>query len=219
MRIILLGPPGAGKGTQAKFISEKFGIPHISTGDIFMRNISEGTELGRKAKNYIDQGLLVPDEVTIDLVMNRLEQEDVEEGYLLDGFPRTVYQGDVLCRMISESGQMLDAALLIDVPSSYIKERMPGRRICRFCGASYHLQFNPPNEEGLCDHCGHELAERRDDHAEAVEERLKVYEEQTMPLIDFFEKKKLLLRIDGTKEIEAVTREIFEKLSTLENHE
>ncbi|NCC79924.1 MAG: nucleoside monophosphate kinase, partial [Clostridia bacterium] len=120
MRIILLGPPGAGKGTQAKFICEKFGIPHISTGDIFMRNITEGTELGKKAKSFIDQGLLVPDEVTIDLVMNRLQQEDVKEGYLLDGFPRTVHQGDVLCRMISESGQMLDAALLIDVPSSYI---------------------------------------------------------------------------------------------------
>ena len=219
MRIILLGPPGAGKGTQAKFISEKFGIPHISTGDIFMRNITEGTELGKKAKSFIDQGLLVPDEVTIDLVMNRLEQEDVEEGYLLDGFPRTVHQGEVLCRMIREGGHVLDAALLIDVPSSFIRERMPGRRICRFCGASYHLQFNPPEEVGLCDHCGHELTERRDDHGEAVEERLKVYEEQTRPLIDFFEKKELLLRIDGTKEIEAVTSEIFEKLSSLENHE
>jgi len=219
MRIILLGPPGAGKGTQAKFISEKFAIPHISTGDIFMRNITEGTELGRKAKNYIDLGLLVPDEVTIDLVMNRLEEEDAAEGYLLDGFPRTVHQGNVLCRIIDEKGQELDAALLIDVPSSYIRERMPGRRICSSCGASYHLQFNPPLKEGLCDHCGQELVQRRDDHVEAVDARLKVYEELTLPLMDFFEKKKLLVKIDGRREIEDVTREIVEKLSAMEKHE
>jgi len=219
MRIILLGPPGAGKGTQAKFISEKFGIPHISSGDIFMRNITEGTELGKKAKYYIDQGLLVPDEVTIDLVMNRLEQDDVKEGYLLDGFPRTVHQGQVLCKMLEERGQVLDVALLIDVPSSYIKERMPGRRICKFCGASYHLQFNPPENEGICNNCGHDLVQRRDDHVEAVEERLKVYEEQTKPLIDFFKEKKLLLRIDGKREIEEVSREIIEKLDVIDNNE
>ncbi len=215
MRIILLGPPGAGKGTQAKMISKRFDIPHISSGDIFMRNITEGTELGKKAKFFIDQGLLVPDEVTIDLVMSRLEEDDVKTGYLLDGFPRTVHQGEVLCEMLKVREQILDVVLLIDVDASYIKKRMPGRRICKFCGASYHLQFNPSEIEGTCNQCGHDLVQRRDDHDDAVEERLKVYEKETIPLIEFFAEKKLLIRINGEKEIEEVSREIMGKLSAI----
>lgn len=213
MRVILLGPPGAGKGTQAKHISMKFHIPHISTGDIFMKNITGETELGIKAKEYLDKGYLVPDEITIDLVRNRIREDDAQAGYLLDGFPRNLNQGEVICRIIEDMGDSLDAALLIDVPLEDIKERMAGRRICTSCGATYHIRFNPPVHEGLCSRCGHILAQRRDDHEEAVDERLKVYEEYTKPLISFFQKKNLLVRVDGTRGIEEVTEEILRVLT------
>jgi len=216
MRVILLGPPGAGKGTQARHISRRFGIPHISTGDIFMKNITGETELGKKAKEYLDKGYLVPDEVTIDLVRNRIREEDAKTGYLLDGFPRNLNQGEVLCQIIEDMGEALDAALLIDVPFEDIKERMEGRRICTSCGASYHIKFNPPKEEGICNKCGHKLAQRRDDHDEAVEERLKVYEEYTKPLISFFRKKNLLVSVDGTKGIEEVTKDILDVLTEID---
>lgn len=213
MRVILLGPPGAGKGTQAKHISREFGIPHISTGDIFMKNITGETELGIKAKEYLDKGHLVPDEITIDLVRNRIREDDAKDGYLLDGFPRNLNQGEVLCQIIEDMGDALDAALLIDVPFEDIKERMAGRRICTSCGASYHVTFNPPHAEGYCNKCGHILAQRRDDHEEAVVERLKVYEEFTKPLISFFKEKELLITVDGTKGIEEVTEEISRVLN------
>lgn len=215
MRIILLGPPGAGKGTQAQFITEVFNIPHISTGDIFMKNITQGTELGKKAKEYMDRGHLVPDEVTIDLVRNRLKEEDTLNGYLLDGFPRTVHQAEVLLRITEEMGKSLDAALLINVPASYIKERMPGRRICPSCGTTYHVEFNPPKRSGICDLCQGELIQRRDDLPEAVEERLKVYEEHTLPLIGYFKERELLVSVDGTREISEVSRDIAETLKHL----
>jgi len=216
MRVILLGPPGAGKGTQARHISRRFGIPHISTGDIFMKNITGETELGKKAKEYLDKGSLVPDEITIDLVRNRIREEDAKNGYLLDGFPRNLNQGEVLCKISEDMGEGLDAALLIDVPFEDIKERMEGRRICTSCGASYHIKFNPPEEEGVCNKCGHKLAQRRDDHDEAVEERLKVYEEYTKPLIGFFRKKNLLVSVDGTKGIDEVTKTILDVLTEMD---
>lgn len=216
MRVILLGPPGAGKGTQARHISRRFGIPHISTGDIFMKNITGETELGKKAKEYLDKGYLVPDEITIDLVRNRIREEDAKTGYLLDGFPRNLNQGEVLCQIIEDMGEALDAALLIDVPFEDIKERMAGRRICTSCGASYHVKFNPPEVEGICNKCGHLLAQRRDDHEEAVDERLKVYEEFTKPLISFFMKKNLLVSVDGTKGIEEVTEDILDVLTEID---
>ena len=208
MRIILLGLPGAGKGTQAQKISKIFKIPHISTGDIFMKNISQGTELGRKAKEFTDSGQLVPDELTIRLVEDRLMDADTQEGYILDGFPRTVNQADALCRLLEEKGEALDVALLIDVPASFIKKRMMGRRVCPFCGATYHVEFNPPKADTLCDRCKTGLIQRKDDLPEAVEERLRVYATQTMPLVDFFLKKGILLRVDGTLEIDEVSLSI-----------
>ena len=212
MRIVLLGPPGAGKGTQAQYISTLFKIPHISTGDIFMRNVSKGTELGLKAKEYMNKGQLVPDELTISLVESRLKEVDVKHGYLLDGFPRTVNQAEVLCSFLEESGESLDVALLIDVPTSFIKERMPGRRICPNCSATYHVEFNPPKVDNICDLCQTGLIQRKDDLPEAVEERLKVYSEHTVPLIEFFEKKGIVKKVDGTLEIEEVSRSIAKVL-------
>lgn len=216
MRLILLGPPGAGKGTQAKFISARYHLPHISTGDLFMRNMTNKTPLGLKAKEYIDQGLLVPDHLTIDLVKDRLEEEDAVLGYLLDGFPRTVNQAKVLCDLLDEMGESLDGALLINVPSSVLRKRMPGRRICPSCGATYHVDFNPSEVEGICDRCHHELIQRRDDREEAVEERLRVYEEYTLPLLSFFKERNILHIIDGTQPIEEVSIEIQKVLKTLE---
>ncbi len=215
MRLILLGPPGAGKGTQAKFISERYHLPHISTGDLFMRNLTNKTPLGLKAKEYMDQGLLVPDELTIDLVKDRLEEDDAKEGYLLDGFPRTVHQAEVLCQLLDEMGESLDGALLIDVPSAILRKRMPGRRICPSCGATYHIEFNPPMLEGTCDYCHHDLIQRRDDREEAVEERLRVYEEHTLPLLSFFKERKLLMVVDGTGQIEEVSDSIQEALKDI----
>ena len=207
MKIILLGPPGAGKGTQAKSISNRYSIPHISTGDIFRKNISENTPLGIEAKKYIDQGQLVPDEVTINMVKDRLQQDDCIGGYLVDGFPRTVSQAEALQKFIDERGESLDTALLIYVPMDFILERMTGRRVCPSCGASYHVKFNPA-VDGKCELCGSDVVQRKDDTAETVKERLDVYERQTQPLIDYYENKNLLSQVDGTKAI----NEVFESI-------
>ncbi|MGY0373506.1 adenylate kinase [Clostridium sp. JNZ J1-5] len=204
MRIILLGPPGAGKGTQAKLISEKFDIPHISTGDIFRKNISEKTPLGVKAKEYMDKGLLVPDELTIDIVNDRLTKDDCKKGFLLDGFPRTVKQAEALEDFLSGRNESIDTALLIEVPSEYILDRMTGRRVCPSCGASYHIKFNPPKVDGICDLCGSKIIQRKDDTAETVKERIDVYEKQTQPLVDFYRAKDQLFVVDGTQLIDTV---------------
>lgn len=212
MKIVLLGPPGAGKGTQAKSISNKYSIPHISTGDIFRKNISENTPLGIEAKSYMDNGKLVPDEVTINMVKDRLQQDDCKVGYLLDGFPRTVAQAEALNNFLIERGEQLDTALLIKVPNEFILERMTGRRVCPSCGASYHVKFNPPTNEGKCDLCGSEVIQRKDDTVETVKERLDVYESETQPLIEFYSEKDLLSEVDGTKAINEVFKRICEML-------
>lgn len=210
MKIILLGPPGAGKGTQAKSISNRYKIPHISTGDIFRKNISENTPLGIEAKKYMDNGQLVPDEVTINMVKDRLQDDDCKNGYLLDGFPRTVSQAEALQNFIEERNESLDCALLIDVPRDFILERMTGRRVCPSCGASYHVKFNPA-VDGKCELCGSEVVQRKDDTEETVKERLDVYENQTQPLIDYYNNKNLLLKVDGTKAI----NEVFESICNM----
>lgn len=208
MKIILLGPPGAGKGTQAKSISEAYKIPHISTGDIFRKNISEKTPLGVEAKGYMDRGQLVPDELTIDLVNDRLQKEDCKNGFLLDGFPRTVKQAEALDNFLKKNGNSIDAALLIDVPFSFILERMTGRRVCNDCGASYHIKNNPPKVEGKCDLCGGSLIQRKDDCAETVNERLDVYKKQTQPLVEYYNNSNILKTVDGARNIDQVFDDI-----------
>ncbi|MBI5997380.1 adenylate kinase [Clostridium perfringens] len=208
MKIVLLGPPGAGKGTQAKSISNRYSIPHISTGDIFRKNISENTPLGIEAKSYMDNGQLVPDEVTINMVKDKLQQDDCKNGYLLDGFPRTVHQAEALDNFLTEREESIDTALLIEVPKEFILERMTGRRVCPSCGASYHIKFNPPANDGKCDLCGSDVIQRKDDTEETVKERLDVYENQTQPLIDFYKNKKQLSVVDGTQAI----NEVFESI-------
>lgn len=214
MKIVLLGPPGAGKGTQAKSISNRYSIPHISTGDIFRKNISENTPLGIEAKSYMDKGMLVPDEVTINMVKDRLAMNDCKGGYLLDGFPRTVEQANALEGFLEGRGEKLDTALLIEVPSSFILERMTGRRVCLSCGASYHVKFNPTSTEGKCDVCGSDVVQRKDDTVEIVKDRLDVYEAQTQPLIDFYANKNNLSTVDGTKAINEVFEGICEILGS-----
>ena len=208
MRIILLGPPGAGKGTQAKSISNKFSIPHVSTGDIFRKNISEKTPLGIEAKKHIDKGHLVPDELTIDIIRDRLNNEDCSNGFLLDGYPRTVKQAEVLETLLKEKGHLLDTALLIKVPREFILSRMTGRRVCLTCGASYHITYNPPKVEGKCNLCGSDLIQRADDSKETVSERLDIYDAQTQPLIKYYGDKNLLSVVDGTKAINSVFKSI-----------
>ena len=212
MKIIMLGAPGAGKGTQAKKIAEKYGVPHISTGDIFRANIKAGTELGMKAKGYMDQGLLVPDEVTIGMLLDRIHQDDCEKGYVLDGFPRTIPQAESLTKALAEMGEAIDFAIDVDVPDENIISRMSGRRACLKCGATYHTQFAPPAKEGVCDACGSELVLRDDDKPETVKNRLKVYHEQTQPLIDYYKEKGVLHTVDGTQTMEAVFKSITEIL-------
>lgn len=214
MKIILLGPPGAGKGTQAQSISNKYNIPHISTGDIFRKNISEGTELGTLAKGYMDKGQLVPDEVTIKLVRSRLKQEDCQDGYLLDGFPRTVYQAKALDAMLDKDNEKVDVALLIQVPRAFIIDRMSGRRVCPSCGATYHLTYNPPMIKGICDVCGTKVIQRKDDVKETVEDRLDIYDEQTEPLIEYYLEKDILRVVDGTMAINAVFESIIRILGS-----
>lgn len=204
MKIIMLGAPGAGKGTQAKKIAEKYGIPHISTGDIFRANIKNGTELGKKAKTFMDQGLLVPDELVVDLVVDRVNQEDCSKGYVLDGFPRTIPQAEALDEALAKLDQKMDYAINVDVPDENIIRRMGGRRACVSCGATYHLEHIPPKKEGICDVCGNELILRDDDKPETVKKRLDVYHTQTQPLIDYYTKKGILKDVDGTVDMNDV---------------
>ncbi len=212
MKIIMLGAPGAGKGTQAKMIAEKFGIPHISTGDIFRANIKNGTELGTEAKKYMDQGLLVPDELTVKILLDRVGQEDCAKGYVLDGFPRTIPQAQVLDEALQKLGETIDYAVNVDVPDDNIVKRMSGRRACLKCGATFHVEHIPPKKEGVCDSCGGELVLRDDDKQETVQNRLKVYHDQTQPLIDYYTKKGVLKTVDGTLEMQDVFRSISDIL-------
>ena len=204
MKIIMLGAPGAGKGTQAKKIAEKYSIPHISTGDIFRANIKEGTELGKKAKEYMDKGALVPDELVCDLVVDRISQEDAKNGYVLDGFPRTIPQAEALDAALTKIGEKIDYAIDVDVPDDNIINRMSGRRACVACGGTYHIEFNPTKAEGVCDACGGQLILRDDDQPETVKNRLKVYHEQTQPLIEYYTKKDILKSVDGTQDMSKV---------------
>ena len=208
MKIIMLGAPGAGKGTQAKQIAAKYDIPHISTGDIFRANIKNGTELGKKAKEYMDQGLLVPDELTCDLVMDRIQEDDCAKGFVLDGFPRTIPQAEALTAALEKIGQKMDFAIDVDVPDENIVNRMSGRRACLECGATYHIVAIPPKQEGVCDNCGSKLVLRDDDKPETVQKRLDVYHEQTQPLIDYYNKAGILKSVDGTQPMEKVFENI-----------
>ncbi len=212
MKIVLLGAPGAGKGTQAQSISNKYKIPHISTGDIFRKNISEGTKLGKTAKRYMDAGQLVPDQLTLDLIEDRLKNDDCSNGYLLDGYPRTVVQAEFLDALLEKEHTAIDTALLIEVPKEVILDRMSGRRVCASCGASFHIKNNPPIKKDICDICGNNLIQRADDARETVEERLDVYEEQTSPLIKFYEEKGILKVVDGTQAINEIFKNITEIL-------
>ena len=208
MDLIFLGPPGAGKGTQAKMLVERYGIPQVSTGDILRAAVAEGTELGKKAKEYMEAGKLVPDEVVIGIIEERLKQSDCEKGFILDGFPRTVPQAEALDKVLEKMGRKIDHVLTLDVPEEELIKRLTGRRTCKKCGAMYHIIFNPPKVEGVCDKCGGELYQRPDDNEETVRSRLSVYEQQTSPLIDFYEKKGLVRKIDGRGEI----KEIFDQI-------
>lgn len=204
----MLGAPGAGKGTQAKKIAERYGLPHVSTGDIFRANIKNGTELGMEAKKYMDQGMLVPDELTVKILLDRVAQEDCKNGYILDGFPRTIPQAEVLDKALTELGDKIDYAVNVHVPDENIVNRMSGRRACVSCGGTYHVVYAPTKKEGICDACGGELILRDDDKPETVQKRLAVYHEQTQPLIDFYQNKGILVEVDGTKEM----AEVFEAI-------
>ena len=208
MKLIMLGAPGAGKGTQAKRVAAEYGIPHISTGDIFRANIKGGTELGKKAKAYMDAGKLVPDELVCDLVADRIQQDDCAKGFILDGFPRTIPQAEALEEALKKMGTDIDYAVDIDVPDENIITRMGGRRACVGCGATYHIVFNPPKVEGVCDTCGASLILRDDDKPETVKTRLTVYHEQTQPLIDFYNARGKVLTVDGTQDMDKVFEDI-----------
>ena len=212
MKIIMLGAPGAGKGTQAEKIAEKYQIPHISTGDIFRANISENTALGKKAKEYMDQGLLVPDELVVDLVVDRIHQADCVKGYILDGFPRTIPQAECLDKALAEMGSSLTCAIDVEVPDEAIIRRMSGRRACPHCGATYHVEYAAPVKEDICDKCGSELIHRDDDKPETVKKRLDVYHHQTQPLLAYYRDKGVLKVVDGTKELEDVFHSVEEIL-------
>jgi len=207
MNIILFGPPGAGKGTQAKKMVDDYGIPQISTGDILRANVREGTELGLAAKGYMDKGELVPDEVLIGIIKNRLKEQDCEKGFILDGYPRTIPQADALAVILDELNKPIDVVLNLEVPDEELVERISGRLMCN-CGASYHRTFNPPKKDGVCDICGGKVFQRADDKEEAVKNRLNVYKNQTQPLIDYYTKQGLLVTLDGTKDIDEVFEEI-----------
>lgn len=212
MRLILMGPPGCGKGTQAQFISSNLGIAHISTGDMFRKAISEATELGSKAKEYLDSGRLVPDEVTIGIVRERLQEPDCQQGFLLDGFPRTVAQAQALDDIVSKMGFALDAVINIQVPREAILKRLTGRRMCKECGATYHVAFSPPQKADLCDKCGGALYQRDDDTESTINKRLDVYKDQTEPLIAYYAEQGLLKDINGNQDIKDVLKEIGRNL-------
>ena len=212
MKLIMLGAPGAGKGTQAKMIAAKYEIPHVSTGDIFRANIKNGTELGKKAKTFMDAGQLVPDSLTVDLLIDRISQPDCANGYVLDGFPRTIPQAQCLEDALKERGEAVDYAINVDVPDENIVKRMGGRRACVKCGATYHIVNIPPKKEGICDNCGSELILRADDVPETVQNRLNVYHEQTQPLIDFYNTRNVLKEVDGTQDMKVVFEDIVKIL-------
>lgn len=211
MKIIMLGAPGAGKGTQAKMIADKYKVPHISTGDIFRANIKNGTELGMEAKKYMDQGLLVPDELTVKILLDRVGKEDCQNGYVLDGFPRTIPQAKVLDAELTRLNDKIDVAIDVDVPDENIIRRMGGRRACLGCGATYHVEHIPPKKEGICDTCGKELVLRDDDKPETVGNRLDVYHRQTQPLIEFYSAKGILRTVDGT----ADRKDVFSAIESI----
>ncbi|MGA9141856.1 MAG: adenylate kinase [Methanocella sp.] len=215
MQIVLFGPPGAGKGTQAKFLSEEFNIPHISTGDILRENVKKGTALGMKAKSYMDKGELVPDQLLNDLVRSRLEEPDTKKGFLLDGYPRTIPQAKALDEIMDDLNRKLDAVVNIDVGTSALVRRLSGRRICKGCGASYHVEFNPSKVKDICDTCAGELYQRADDLEEAIKNRLAVYKKQTQPVLDYYKKKGVLIDIDGDREIEEVKADVINALKEL----
>lgn len=208
MKVIMLGAPGAGKGTQAKMIADAYGIPHISTGDIFRANIKNGTELGKEAKTYMDKGELVPDALVVDLIMSRFAEDDCRNGYVLDGFPRTIPQAEALDAALEKNGEHVDVAVDIEVPDENIISRMGGRRACTNCGATYHVKYNPPKVDGICDVCGQKLILRDDDKPETVKNRLNVYHTQTQPLIDYYKKKDILRTVDGTQDMNKVFADI-----------
>ena len=212
MKIVMLGAPGAGKGTQAKMIADKYSIPHISTGDIFRANIKEGTALGLEAKSYMDQGKLVPDELTVKILLDRVAKDDCKNGYVLDGFPRTIPQAEVLKDALGKMGDKIDFAINVDVPDENIVRRMSGRRACVTCGATYHIEHVPPKQEGICDRCGSNLILRDDDKPETVLNRLKVYHDQTQPLIDFYNNEGVLREVDGTVDVAVVFENIVKIL-------
>ncbi len=212
MHIILMGPPGAGKGTQAAELVKAFDIPHISTGDMFRAAIAEGTALGKEAKSYMDDGKLVPDEVTIGIVRERLAKDDCKKGFILDGFPRTIEQADALTGILKDLGLALTRVLNISVPAEDLIERAVGRRICKNCGATFHTKFNPPKKEGICDNCGSKLVSRADDNAETMKNRLSVYEASTRPLIDYYKQAGLYTEVDGRQAIDKVTADLVKAL-------
>ena len=212
MRAVLLGPPGAGKGTQAVRLVEKYGIPQISTGDIFRKNIKEGTELGKKAQEYTNSGRLVPDELVVDLVADRLLQDDCTNGYLLDGFPRTIAQAEAFDRMLEKNGQKLDAVINFEVGYETLMQRLTGRRLCKDCGASYHVVFSPSAKEGVCDKCGGPLEQRKDDTRETAEKRIEIYEESTAPLIEYYSKAGTLKNFNAEKKPDEVFADIVAEM-------
>ena len=209
MNIIFLGPPGAGKGTQAKVLVEKYVIPQISTGDMLREHVAKGTELGLKAKEYMEKGQLVPDEIILSMVKERLSQDDAQKGFILDGFPRTVAQAEALDKLLEEMGKKIEYVLALIVPDEELVTRLTGRRTCKNCGMMYHIKFKPPKVEGKCDACGGELYQRPDDNEETVRNRLKVYHEQTAPLIEYYRKKGVLFEVDGNKSIEEITQQLI----------
>lgn len=217
MNIILMGLPGAGKGTQASEIIKKYPIPHISTGDMFRKAIKDETELGKEAKSYMDRGELVPDEVTVGIVKERISEDDAKKGFLLDGFPRTIEQAEVLNSILEELGRTIDAVVNIEVPEEELMNRLTGRRICETCGTTYHLVFNPPKVEGICDIDGGKLYQREDDNPETVANRLEVNVKQSKPILEFYNQKGLLKNIDGSKHIDEVTSDVIEILESLKS--
>ncbi|MDD7543969.1 MAG: adenylate kinase [Peptoniphilaceae bacterium] len=213
MRVVLLGPPGAGKGTQAQMLKTEYAMAYISTGDIFRANMKNGTPLGRKAQEYMNVGRLVPDEITIAMAWDRIDQEDCKNGFLLDGFPRTIPQAEALDQGLKERGLKLDAVISIEVPSSILVDRISGRRTCLNCGASFHVATKPPKVDGICDICGQKLVQREDDNKEAVRTRIKVYESQTAPLVEYYEKQGILLHINGDQAVDDVFTSIQSELN------
>ncbi len=214
MHILLMGPPGAGKGTQAANLVTEFGVPHISTGDMFRAAVKEGTELGKQAKACMDAGKLVPDEVTIGIVRERIAKDDCKKGFILDGFPRTVEQADALTDILKDLGLALTCVLNINVPAEDLIERAVGRRICKKCGATYHVKFHPAKAEGVCDACGGNLYQRADDSAETMTNRLSVYEESTRPLIEYYKKAGIYKEVDGRQSIDKVTKDLVDVLKS-----